>query len=438
MSATHETSLPLDKPEPRLADKLIFPEDARWEQARQAWNLAVDQQPAAVGLPESVEDVIAMIAFATERGLRVAPQSTGHAAGALDDLAGALLVKTSSIRGVRIDPDARTARAQAGALWTDVTAAAAPHGLAALAGSAADVGVVGYTLGGGVSWSGRRYGLACNGVTAVELVTAHTGPTYARTSGHEPDLFWGLRGGGGNFGVVTALEFALHIPDRLRGRSFVVVEALISTTGSSSRAPLFSVELRHLGGAMNRPPHGHGALAALDAAFALFAVGMAHNPDTANAINTHLASLLGALSPWDTGRRALSFAARPTDPHTAHSAETLERLRTVKNAYDPDNVIQAGAPIPTASQTAPRPRAPAPPCRASSTPAAGSQNTCQHSSSDKSRTSDLDERVRQRPHRPRRRRHRARDPAARRRSHGTCRSVITLTKVNDTTRRGDR
>ena len=149
MSATHETSLQLDKPEARLADKLVFREDARFEQAREAWNLAVDQQPAAVGLPESVEDVIAMTAFATERGLRVAPQSTGHAAEALDDLAGTLLLKTSSIRGVRIDPDARTARAQAGTVWADVTAAAAPHGLAALAGSAADVGVVGYTLGGG-------------------------------------------------------------------------------------------------------------------------------------------------------------------------------------------------------------------------------------------------------------------------------------------------
>ncbi len=130
------------------------------------------------------------------------------------------------------------------------------------------------------------------------------------------------------------------------------IEALISTAGSSSRSPLFSVELRHLGGAMNRPPHGHGALAALDAAFAIFAVGMAHNPDMENALNSHLASLLGALSPWDTGRRALNFAVRPTDPHTAHSAETLKRLRAVKTAYDPDNVFQAGAPIPPAPHTA--------------------------------------------------------------------------------------
>src|SRR5204863_2188477 len=105
-------------------------------------------------------------------GLKVAPQGTGHGAGAIESLEDTLLVKTERMRGVSIDPVTRTARACAGALWMDVTAAAAEHGLAALAGSSPDVGVVGYTLGGGLSWMARRHGLAANSVTAVELVTA--------------------------------------------------------------------------------------------------------------------------------------------------------------------------------------------------------------------------------------------------------------------------
>jgi FAD/FMN-containing dehydrogenase len=224
MSATHTPSPRRGKPERSVADKLVLPDDPRWQQARRAWNLAVEQQPAAVGLPESVDDVIAMIAYSAERGLRVAPQSTGHAAGALDDLSRTLLLRTSSMRGARVDPDARTAQVHAGTTWAEVTAAAAPHGLAALAASAADVGVLGYTLAGGVSWLSRRYGLASNSVTAAEVVTAH-GAHIRTDSRHEPDLFWALRGGGGNFGVVTALEFTLYpLRDAYAGALFWPLE----------------------------------------------------------------------------------------------------------------------------------------------------------------------------------------------------------------------
>ena len=110
-------------------------------------NLAVDQSPAAVALPEHAEDVAAIVAFARAQGLRVAPQGTGHGAAALGNLAGTILVKTERMRGVTIDPAAKTARAEAGTIWIEVVEAAAEHGLAALAGSSPDVGVVGYTLG---------------------------------------------------------------------------------------------------------------------------------------------------------------------------------------------------------------------------------------------------------------------------------------------------
>jgi len=136
-------------------------------------------------------------------------QGTGHNAHPLGDLIDTILVKTHRMTGVAIDPVARRAGVAAGALWADVTVAPGEHGLAPLAGSSPDVGVVGYTLGGGIGWLGRKYGLPANSVLAVEIVTAG-GEIVRADRVQEPELFWALRGGGGNFGVVTALEFALY------------------------------------------------------------------------------------------------------------------------------------------------------------------------------------------------------------------------------------
>jgi FAD/FMN-containing dehydrogenase len=155
-----------------LAGELVVPGDPSWDEARLAWHLAVDQRPEAVAIPENLHDVIEIVLWAREEGFRVAPQGTGHNAPALGDLAGTVLLKTHRMRGVAIDPVSRTARAEAGAIWIDVVKAAAEHGLAALAGSSPDVGVVGYTLGGGLSWLARKHGIGANQVTAIELVTA--------------------------------------------------------------------------------------------------------------------------------------------------------------------------------------------------------------------------------------------------------------------------
>jgi len=152
-----------------LAGKVVIPEHARFDEARRAFNLAIDQRPAAVVFPESPQDVAAAVLFARESGLRVAAQGTGHNAGPLGSLADTILLKTERMRGVWIDPARRTARVQAGTLWAEVVGAAAQHGLAALAGSSPNVGVVGYTLGGGISFLGRKYGLAANRVRVVEL-----------------------------------------------------------------------------------------------------------------------------------------------------------------------------------------------------------------------------------------------------------------------------
>ena len=201
----------------RIAGHVAVPGDTDWDQQRAAWNLAADQHPVAVALPESSDDVIAIVEFARERGLRVAAQGTGHNATAIASLADTILVKTSRMRGVQIDPDTRIARVEAGALWIDVTGPASEHGLAPLAGSSPDVGVVGYTLGGGLSWLGRKHGLACNSVTAIEIVTAD-GRLRRVDAETESELFWALRGGGGNFGVVCAMEFELHpVPELYAG-----------------------------------------------------------------------------------------------------------------------------------------------------------------------------------------------------------------------------
>ena len=147
-----------------------------YDQGRFAWNVAVDQRPGAVAYPETVDDLCRIVRHAAKLGLRVTTQATGHAAGILaqHDLSDVVLVRTSALRGVHIDTTHRVARVEAGAVWQDVVDAAAPHGLAAMHGSAHDVGVVGYTLGGGLSWYARKHGLAANNIVGIELVTAST------------------------------------------------------------------------------------------------------------------------------------------------------------------------------------------------------------------------------------------------------------------------
>jgi FAD/FMN-containing dehydrogenase len=191
-----------------LQGRLVLPGDETWDADRQAWNLAVDQVPTMVALPASTEDVRVLVGFARRRGLRVLMQGTGHGAAAVGPLDGTLLVRTSEMRGMAIDAEHRVARVEAGVLWAEVTGPAAELGLAPLAGSSPDVGVVGYTLGGGLSWLGRRYGLASERVLAIEVVTAD-GRLVRTDRHHEPDLFWALRGGGGSFAAVTAIEFEL-------------------------------------------------------------------------------------------------------------------------------------------------------------------------------------------------------------------------------------
>lgn len=191
-----------------IAGRIATPGDSDWDQARAAWNLAADQHPGAVAIVESGEDVAAVVRFAAENDLRVTAQGSGHGALSLEMLEDTILVKTEGMRGIEVDPGARTARVEAGVLSLELADAAAAHGLASLPGSSPDVCVTGYTLGGGLSWLGRKYGFACNRLRAVELVTAD-GEARTVDAENDPDLFWALRGGGGDYGMVTALHMNL-------------------------------------------------------------------------------------------------------------------------------------------------------------------------------------------------------------------------------------
>ncbi len=194
--------------------QLVFPDDSRYDDARQAWNLAADLRPAVVALPTSAEDVVNAVQYAGERDLRIVVQGTGHGASVHAPLDGAMLVNMREMRRVEIDAAGKRARLEAGALWEDVVIPATEQGLTALHGSSPNVGVVGYSLGGGIGWMARMHGLSAESVLAVELVTAD-GALIRADRTQNTDLFWALRGGGGGLGVVVALEIALYEVDEL-------------------------------------------------------------------------------------------------------------------------------------------------------------------------------------------------------------------------------
>src|SRR4051794_10483065 len=192
----------------RMTGQAIAPGEPGWDETRLAYNLLLDQRPELIVVPVDEADVIEVVRYATEHGLRVAPQRTGHNAEPLGDLEGTVLLKTDAMNSVEIDAEARIARVGSGAKWQDVIPEASELGLAGVHGSTGDVSLAGYSLGGGLSWYGRKHGLQANNLTAIELVTAD-GELRRVNHDNEPELFWALRGGGGNYGVVTALEFKL-------------------------------------------------------------------------------------------------------------------------------------------------------------------------------------------------------------------------------------
>jgi FAD/FMN-containing dehydrogenase len=192
-----------------FSGSLLQPGDQEFDEARLVWNGLHDRHPALIARCTTADDVVASVNFARENGLVVAVRAGGHSApgyGTCDD---GIVIDLSPMKGITVDPEARTARAEAGLTWGEFDAATQEHGLAVTGGRFSTTGVAGLTLGSGSGWLERKCGLTADNLVSVEVVTA-SGERVTASSGENPDLFWGIRGGSGNFGIVTSFVYRLH------------------------------------------------------------------------------------------------------------------------------------------------------------------------------------------------------------------------------------
>jgi FAD/FMN-containing dehydrogenase len=434
---------------------VLRPGDGGFSREVTGFNLAHPHEPDVVLVAGCSEDVAAAVRWAAERGTPIGVQATGHGANAPMD--GGLLISTRRMNQVSVDPQSRTATVGAGATWGDVLRAGAPYGLGGLCGSSSGVGVVGYTVGGGLPVLGRAYGWAADRVRSMEVVAAD-GVLRHVDADHEPDLFWALRGGKGNAGIVTSMTFELlplnsiyagsaffdgsdapallhayagwtatlpdgmctalqllrlpplpDVPEPLRGRFTVqlcvawpgdpgegrqlcapmlavapaiaemitelsytdldlvfhdpadpvpaaeacelltglpepAIARLLEVAGPGADTPLLVVGLRHLGGALARPPAVEGAGGPRDAAYLLQTVGVLAGPH-ASEVPAAAAAVRSAMSPWSTGNTFVNFHGTPgddADRARAWPAATYDRLRDVKRRYDPQDLLRGG------------------------------------------------------------------------------------------------
>jgi FAD/FMN-containing dehydrogenase len=199
----------LDDLRARLAGQLVTPDDDAYEEARRVWNGMIDRRPAAIAHCESTDDVVAAVACAREHGLEVAVRCGAHSTPGYSTTEGGLVIDVGPMKSVEIDPEARTARIGGGLKWGELDAATQEHGLAVTGGRVTDTGVTGLALGSGSGWLERIYGITCESLIGAEVVLADGSVVRAGEDG-DADLLWALRGGGGNFGVVTELTFKVH------------------------------------------------------------------------------------------------------------------------------------------------------------------------------------------------------------------------------------
>ncbi|MFI9505888.1 FAD-binding oxidoreductase [Nocardia sp. NPDC052566] len=421
---------------------VLLPGDDGFEQAARPWNLAISQSVAAVVEVADDFDVAVALEHARQTGRRVVTQPTGH--GATGDIDDAILIRTGRLDGIEIDAERRVARVGTGAQWGRVQAAAAAHGLAGRSGSNPVVGITGYTLGGGFGWFARKYGWASDAVRAFEIVDAD-GRRARITGESDSELFWALRGGGGDFGVVTALEFDLVELPRLYGgrvmwpaeRTRAVFElfteltadapnelsvwlqryqipglapsvaidfaylgdpeegrartarldaidgvladtrgeltpaqigkitaeptdptpslsrgelltdlgdAVVKTLIEAPVAPLINIQIRGLGGALAETRADGGARGPITEPYALYLLGPGL-PPLADGARARFAEIVDDLGAHITGSKPYTFLAPGESAAAAFDPATLDRLRAIKRARDPHNVIRANFPV---------------------------------------------------------------------------------------------
>ena len=189
--------------------ELLLPTRPGYDAARRIWNGAIDRHPACIARCTGVADVLAAVRFARRRDLVVAVRSGGHGVAGHAVCDGGLVIDLSPMKGITVDPRARTARAQAGVLWGELDRETQLHGLATVGGIVTHTGIAGLTLGGGIGWLMRKHGATVDNLLSADVVTAQ-GEIVAASEDENPDLFWAIRGGGGNFGIVTSFEYRLH------------------------------------------------------------------------------------------------------------------------------------------------------------------------------------------------------------------------------------
>jgi FAD/FMN-containing dehydrogenase len=188
---------------------VFTPEEEGYEEARTIFNSMIERRPAAIAQCEGVEDVRAALSFAIADGLEVAVRGGGHSVAGACLTDGGMTIDLRRMNAAAVDPEARTITVQGGAVWGDFDRACRPHGLAATGGRVSTTGVAGLSLGGGSGWAERKFGLACDNLLSVELIIAD-GRAVRASEDENPELFWALHGGGGNFGIATELTFRLH------------------------------------------------------------------------------------------------------------------------------------------------------------------------------------------------------------------------------------
>jgi FAD/FMN-containing dehydrogenase len=192
-----------------IAGEVITPSDAAYEEARRVWNMNIDKRPALIARCTSTADVISAVNLARDQKLLVAVRGGSHNVAGLGTCDDGIVLDLSPMKAISVDPSARTARVEPGVKWTEMDRATQEHGLATVGGTVGDTGVAGLTLGGGFGWLSNKHGMAVDNLLSVEIVTAD-GRLLTASARENADLFWAVRGGGGNFGVVTSFEFRLH------------------------------------------------------------------------------------------------------------------------------------------------------------------------------------------------------------------------------------
>lgn len=297
----------MDELREALTGRLVTPEDPDWEQVRPAWNLSVDQQPLAIVEAAGPTDVEHTIAYAGAHNLKVSAQARGH--GATRALDGTIVVRTEALDDVWVDSHARIARVGAGVHWGTLQLALNATGLTGLPGSAGDISVVGFCTSGGFSWFTRPYGSGAASLRAVELVDGTGGRRWIDDT-TDPDLMWALRGGGGNFGVITSVEVDLHSAPTITGgrlmfpieQSQAVLTAYAKATGEATDHVTLWAYLIHYPHALVLPDEVRGkSFCMIDAITPYAPEALEGVLSTIRAAGTPITDTIGPLQPGDVG-----------------------------------------------------------------------------------------------------------------------------------------